>query len=320
MPDLLKYRFPKEAPIEKVGHFVDLPQIDQYAGFFIRPFLTEESFGFLEEENTVFEHFHFSKQAPFVISKRSYLMEGEGFVNAFYSFNIDKAVFSRVKRTLLKSTDLYAAFDALCETYPNALVYLVSSEKFGTWMGASPEILVQQHHNQFFTMSLAGTKKEEKTAWTDKEKIEQQLVTDFIVSHLENLGVEQMECIGPYDYQTGVVTHLKTDIAFSFPKEKLTEIINVLDPTPAVSGFPQLNAIQLIQRTESHDRSLYTGIIGYKEKDFAKIYVNLRCAQIIDNQLFLYLGGGYTKHSIPELEWEETENKAKTLENILVNV
>jgi isochorismate synthase len=320
LPDLLKYRFPKETAVEKVGQFIDVAQIDHYTGFFIRPFLSDESFGFQEVSNAIFEHFHFSKQIPFVISKRSYLMEGEGFVNAFYSFNIDKAVFSRVKRSLLKSTDLFAAFDALCETYPNALVYLVSSDKFGTWMGASPEILVQQHQNQFFTMSLAGTKKEEKTEWTSKEIIEQQLVTDFIVSHLEKLGVEQMECIGPYDYQTGVVTHLKTDIAFSFDKDRLSDVVSVLDPTPAVSGFPQLNAIQLIQRTESHDRSLYTGIIGYKNENSAKIYVNLRCAQVIDNQLFLYLGGGYTKQSIPEMEWEETENKAKTLENILVNV
>jgi isochorismate synthase len=29
--------------------------------------------------------------------------------------------------------------------------------------------------------------------------------------------------------------------------------------------------------------------------------------------MYLYLGGGYTKDSNPELEWEETENKSKTL-------
>jgi isochorismate synthase len=47
------------------------------------------------------------------------------------------------------------------------------------------------------------------------------------------------------------------------------------------------------------------------------IYVNLRCAQIIGDRLFLYLGGGFTADSDPEKEWEETENKSKTLLDLL---
>jgi isochorismate synthase len=41
--------------------------------------------------------------------------------------------------------------------------------------------------------------------------------------------------------------------------------------------------------------------------------VNLRCAQLQENEAFLYLGGGFTVESIPELELDETENKSKTL-------
>ena len=48
-----------------------------------------------------------------------------------------------------------------------------------------------------------------------------------------------------------------------------------------------------------------------------QIYVNLRCCQIQNGAAYLYLGGGFTKDSIPELEWQETENKSKTLLNIL---
>jgi isochorismate synthase len=44
--------------------------------------------------------------------------------------------------------------------------------------------------------------------------------------------------------------------------------------------------------------------------------VNLRCAQLFRNQAFLYLGGGLTAQSNVEEEWQETENKAKTLEKI----
>ena len=44
-----------------------------------------------------------------------------------------------------------------------------------------------------------------------------------------------------------------------------------------------------------------------------KIHGILSCAQLQENEAFLYLGGGFTTESIPELELDETENKSKTL-------
>ena len=58
-------------------------------------------------------------------------------------------------------------------------------------------------------------------------------------------------------------------------------------------------------------------MIGKLDPDEMNIYVNLRCAQIIGDRLFLYLGGGFTADSDPEKEWEETENKSKTLLDLL---
>jgi isochorismate synthase len=46
-------------------------------------------------------------------------------------------------------------------------------------------------------------------------------------------------------------------------------------------------------------------------------YVNLRCMQITDNEAYLYVGGGITKDSIPEKEYEETQNKAMTMMTII---
>ena len=58
-------------------------------------------------------------------------------------------------------------------------------------------------------------------------------------------------------------------------------------------------------------------MIGIINENSSHIYVNLRCAEIIDHQAFLYLGGGFTKDSNIHSEWEETENKAKTLLNVM---
>ena len=49
------------------------------------------------------------------------------------------------------------------------------------------------------------------------------------------------------------------------------------------------------------------------KKDSVRLFVNLRCMEILPQQYMLYSGGGITSRSVPEQEWEETNNKAKTL-------
>jgi isochorismate synthase len=58
-------------------------------------------------------------------------------------------------------------------------------------------------------------------------------------------------------------------------------------------------------------------MIGELQAEELNVYVNLRCGQIIGDELYLYLGGGFTAESDPEKEWEETENKSKTLLDLL---
>ena len=100
--------------------------------------------------------------------------------------------------------------------------------------------------------------------------------------------------------------------------QKPIQIADKLHPTPAVSGLPQKEAIELIDSIEEHERSLYAGCIGVLG-DRTDLFVNLRCAQLIENEYFLYLGGGFTKDSIAKKEWQETENKSRTLLDILEN-
>jgi len=49
-------------------------------------------------------------------------------------------------------------------------------------------------------------------------------------------------------------------------------------------------------------------------------YVNLRCLQAINDQCFLYLGGGITKDSDLEKEWVETELKGQTLLQVMQKI
>ncbi len=82
--------------------------------------------------------------------------------------------------------------------------------------------------------------------------------------------------------------------------------------------MPQKEAQAYIDQHEGHDRSLYSGFLGECKTDGeVQLFVNLRCMQIMENELDLFIGGGITADSEPEEEWKETEQKATILKRFL---
>jgi isochorismate synthase len=222
-----------------------------------------------------------------------------------------------IKRPL-KQSKRFSYFERLMQTYPQAFVYYFEDENLGSWIGATPEILLRRIDSHCFVMSLAGTKKaNENRMWTEKEEIEQLLVTDFILEGINGLTLGNVDVDGPYLHQAGPVEHLRTDITFNIDSKREGRLIQQLHPTPAVCGLPRNMAKQVYEAFEIHRRELYTGYIGVFEAHQTHCYVNLRCAKLIDDELFAFVGGGITDESVPELEWTETENKSKTLFDLL---
>lgn len=302
--------------VRKNGNFrIDHDPIN-LQGFVVSDFISQSIYLF--EEGNVEGQFAFQEQDPFIISENEYLEQAQNFLDSFESFEIQKAVLSRVKKVEFDESKTERFFDKLVENYPNAFVYLISSSLFGTWLGATPEVLLYTSLNSGFTMALAGTKKsDDQSEWGVKEYEEQKYVTDFIQDQLIEGDFKNIEVGSPFEVNAGPVKHLRSDISFDIDNNDALKIIRALHPTPAVSGWPQQEAIGLILETEKHDRLFYSGFIGLMNIGKNQIYVNLRCCQIQKGAAFLYLGGGFTKDSIPEEEWLETENKSKTLLNIL---
>jgi len=315
--DFLTYRFPGKEIIRQTGVLKEIIPNADTEGFIFSNFEASVFYGFDVEENFYsypFNSFKSFSEKPYVYTTREYLLQAHSFLNGIQQFGLKKAVLSRIKSKTFPISQAENLFHELCETYPKACVYLLSSEMLGTWVGATPEILLEIHQGQLFTMSLAGTKKSNSTKdWGDKERNEQAFVTTFIEENLKRLGVKAMEVQGPYDFQAGPVTHLRTDICGESGEIPSVHIVKALHPTPAVSGLPQKEAMELISSVEYHHRMLYTGVVGWLGKEHTRLFVNLRCAQLQENESFLYVGGGFTIDSIPELELDETENKSKTL-------
>lgn len=298
------------------GEFENIRLDEHTEGFIISSDKGDEVYQFIGEITNEFPvNYFFSASKPYVISTKEYMLQAHSLINGMHQLQIPKVVFSRVKKVQFDSAKLKELFYELCENYPKAAVYLISSKLTGTWFAASPELLLEVHGSELFTMSLAGTKKNslKHEPWGQKELSEQKYVTDFIIEQLKENDVEFIEVLGPYDIEAGPVLHLRTDVSGRLSSTPIDKIITSLHPTPAVSGVPRKDAQLLIQMLEHHSRALYTGFFGYLSKDTARLFVNLRCAQLIENEAYLYLGGGFTMDSIPELEFDETENKSKTL-------
>ena len=64
---------------------------------------------------------------------------------------------------------------------------------------------------------------------------------------------------------------------------------------------------------ENYNRSFYTGFMGLFENNSCDIYVNIRCAKIIEDNVTIYVGGGITKDSNASDEWNEILNKSQTM-------
>ena len=311
---MLIYRFPNQEITKKNGGFVKIKNFPKN-GFVIQKFKGSDAYVFEEDETQ--NSFTFLKNKAPLFTKKDYLKAGKKLVIALQNSKVKKTVLSRIHSQTFDTSKSLELFYHLEREYPSAFVYCFSDPILGTWLGASPEILLTKEKDIFQTTALASTKNaDDPSPWNEKEKKEQAYVREFIDRNLQDLSIDAIEQTEVYESFAGPVKHLRSDFHFS-SSNSVETILNCLHPTPAVSGFPQKSAIKLIDELEQHKREFYAGYIGEINDGQTAIYVNLRCCQIIENQIHLYLGGGYTRESNPLLEWEETENKSRTILDII---
>ncbi|MQP24253.1 isochorismate synthase [Flavobacterium sp. LMO8] len=241
-------------------------------------------------------------------------------ISTIQNDEFDKVVLSR-KIVLNEQISIIETFQNLISTYPTAFRYLFFHPKIGLWMGATPEQFVKINQNHFETVALAGTQLySENVIWATKEIEEQQFVTDYIVSKVKdkvnNLIVSDIKTV-----KAGNLVHLKSFISGELTADfQANALIKTLHPTPAVCGLPKENAIDFILKNEGYNRKYYAGFLGeYNKDNQTDLFVNLRCLELENDVVNIYVGCGITKDSNPEKEFIETENKSMTMRNVLVS-
>ncbi len=228
-------------------------------------------------------------------------------------------------------------FTKACKLYPRMFVALVSAYRCGTWLMATPEVLLEGDGIQWSTMSLAGTMPlredqmgfdeppslfmhvgDDDISWNIKNIQEQRFVSTYITEALEQMASE-IEEKGPYTMRAGNLVHLRSDFHFTLRnKDKLGELISILYPTPAVCGLPKDMARDFIVRNEFAPRCYYSGFLGCLDPEAeTHLFVSLRCMRIDREGFSLYAGGGLLADSDMEAEWRETEMKMETMRCLL---
>ncbi|WP_242204210.1 chorismate-binding protein [Aestuariivivens insulae] len=257
--------------------------------------------------------------------------------------NLKKVVLSRKEEQELTHTDPFLIFTRLLNKYSKGFVYCWYHPQVGLWLGATPETLIKIEGHRFSVMALAGTQQyngTEDVVWQPKEIEEQQYVTDFITDNIkaavENITISEVETV-----KSGNLLHLKSTIAgrIDIKSTNLMQLLEQLHPTPAVCGVPKQEAKAFITANENYNREFYTGFLGELNfetsrqprtgkrniehraytipKHSTQLYVNLRCMQLKGKAAIIYVGGGITKLSNPESEWEETVSKSMVIKTVL---
>lgn len=251
--------------------------------------------------------------------KEDYIERFQTFINPIRDKQFKKLVLSR-SITVEREADFspIKAFALACTKYVRSYIYLCHTPQTGTWLGSTPEMLLSGEGNVWNTVAIAGTQPlqngELPRTWDDKNLIEQMLVSYYIRTQLTSFDIHPSEK-GPYTVRAGELAHLRSDFMFALPDTKqLGNLLKLLHPTPAVSGLPKEEAYRFIHTNEGYDRRYYCGFIGSLEPGGkSDLYVNLRCMNIHDNSFTLYAGGGLLPSSVPQQEWQETEDKLQTM-------
>ena len=221
----------------------------------------------------------------------------------------------------------FAYYLSLRQLNPSPYMYYFNLDTFNI-AGSSPEILVRVEGDTVTVRPIAGTRRRGKDEQEDR-RMEQELLADEkeLAEHLmlidlgrNDIGricetgsvrlTEQM-IIERYSH----VMHMVSNVTGK--KHAATNLMDVLRatfPAGTLSGAPKVRALEIIDELEPVKRCVYSGAIGYiSYTGVMDMAIAIRTALMKDNILYAQAGAGLVYDSQPDLEWQETMNKARAL-------
>ena len=195
-------------------------------------------------------------------------------------------------------------------------------------VGSSPEVMVRLEGRLIELRPIAGTRRRGRHAAEDveiaaelmqdpKERAEHIMLVDLgrndvgRVAKIGTVKVTELLVVERYSHVMHLVSHVVGELSEG---KDCYDVMRATFPQGTVSGAPKIRAMEIIEELEPSKRGPYAGAVGYFSfSGNMDTCIALRTLTVKGNTAYLQAGGGVVADSVPELEYEETLNKARAL-------
>lgn len=241
----------------------------------------------------------------------------------------EKVVLSRATTLDFKyKVNPWQLLEQLANVNSNCFKFAIQIENSPVFIGCSPERLFAKSKTTLQTEALAGTVSRGNTLEQDnlleqglmcdpKLRHEHQIVEQYIRTTLSPVA-EQLNVGQTHVIKLNQVQHLKQEITAKLkPQVSHNQLFSCLQPTPAVGGTPKTPALAFIKAHEPYQRGWYAGAVGLLTQDSSEFCVAIRSALVAEKSVQVFAGAGIVEGSVAEQEWQELNNKIKTITHLL---
>ena len=228
--------------------------------------------------------------------------------------------------------DHFNLYRALRQVNPSPYLFYIDYNDY-TLVGSSPEVLVRLESGKAEVLPIAGTRKRSDNHEEDlalehdlladpKERAEHLMLVDLGRNDLGKVCAYNSVKVDRYAYieRFSHVMHIVSSVTGSInPDQSAMDVLAACFPAGTVSGAPKVRAMEIIGELETTKRGIYAGAVGYL--DFSgnlDTCIAIRTMVVKDGTVYIQAGAGIVADSVPALEFEETENKARALKQALL--
>jgi anthranilate synthase component I len=230
------------------------------------------------------------------------------------------------------SGDRINLYRALRQVNPSPYLFFLDFEDFAL-IGSSPEVLVRVENRRAEVLPIAGTRKRGNSAPEDasleselladpKERAEHLMLVDLgrndlgRVCDYGSVRVDRYSFVERYSH----VMHIVSSVSGLLASDRgPMDVLAACFPAGTVSGAPKVRAMEIIDELEPVKRGVYAGAVGYV--DFSgnlDTCIAIRTMVEQGDRVYIQAGAGIVADSDPALEYEETENKARALQQAML--
>ncbi len=195
-------------------------------------------------------------------------------------------------------------------------------------VSASPEILARVENGKITVHPLAGTRHrgateeedlalEQELLADEKEVAEHLMLIDLSrndsgrVSKIGSVRVPRKMFVERYSHVMHIASTVESEI---LPDRSALDVLRATLPVGTLSGAPKIRAMEIIDELEPDRRGIYGGAMGYIGwNDNMDMAIAIRTAVITGGKIYVQAGAGIVADSQPDMEWEETRNKARAI-------